>query len=67
MFRAHRPQRAAARGCGSAVSLAHGLDAHSGITLPRALRAHGSESKFSVSEQGIVACCSHATTVLEFL
>eukprot|EP00959_Pyramimonas_sp_CCMP1952_P224547 4695303-Pyramimonas_sp.AAC.1 len=35
--------------------------------LPRTLRAHGSESKFFVSEQGIVAGCSHTTTVLEFL
>ena len=34
---------------------------------PRTLRAHGSASRFFVSEQGIIAGCSHATTVLEVL
>eukprot|EP00959_Pyramimonas_sp_CCMP1952_P313813 6568997-Pyramimonas_sp.AAC.1 len=34
---------------------------------PRTLRAHGSESSLFTSYQGIVAGCSHATTVLEVL
>ena len=34
---------------------------------PRTLRAHGSASKFFISEQGIIAGCSHATTILEVL